>query len=142
MSGLIPFNSRNGLLNFGNMLDDFFTENWLPSRSLLRDTFKIDVEENGQEFLIHAELPGIAKDEINLDLNDGRLTISVNRTEDVNEEKKNYIHRERRVSSMSRSVYLADAAAENIGAKLDNGVLTITVPKRVKQNGSTKIEIE
>jgi HSP20 family protein len=145
MSGLIPFNTRNSLFNIGglgNMLDDFFTENWLPSRNLMRDTFKIDVEENEQQFLIHAEVPGVNKEQISLDLNDGRLTIAVNKTEDLNEEKKNYIHRERRVSSMSRSVYLADASLENIGAKLENGVLTVTVPKQVKQVNSTKIEIE
>jgi HSP20 family protein len=142
MSGLIPFNSRNSLFNFGNMLDDFFTENWLPSRNLLKDSFKIDVEDNEQVFLIHAEMPGVSKDEINLDINDGRLTISVNRTEDVNEEKRNYIHRERRTTSMSRSVYLADATIEDIGAKLENGVLTVTVPKKAKQSNSRKIEIE
>jgi HSP20 family protein len=124
------------------MLDDFFTENWLPSRNLLKDSFKIDVEENEQVFLIHAEMPGVSKDEINLDINDGRLTISVNRIEDVNEEKKNYIHRERRTTSMSRSVYLADATIEDIGAKLENGVLTVTVPKKAKQSNSRKIEIE
>jgi HSP20 family protein len=124
------------------MLDDFFTENWLPSRNLLKDSFKIDVEENEQVFLIHAEVPGISKDEISLDINDGRLTISVNRIEDVNEEKKNYIHRERRTTSMSRSVYLADSAIEDIGAKLENGVLTVTVPKKVKQSNSRKIDIE
>jgi HSP20 family protein len=124
------------------MLDDFFTENWLPSRNLMRDTFKIDVEDNEQQFLIHAEMPGVSKEEISLDLNEGRLNISVNRVEDVNEEKKNYIHRERRVTSMSRSVYLSDADAQNIGAKLENGVLTVTVPKKVKQVNSTKIEIE
>ncbi len=145
MSGLIPFNTRNSLFNIGgigNMLDDFFTESWPSSRSLIRDTFKIDVEETEKEFLIHAEMPGINKDEINLDIQDGKLTISVSRTENTEEESKNYIHRERRMSSMARSVYLADAATDNITAKLDNGILTVTVPRQVKQINSTKISID
>ncbi len=145
MSGLIPFNTRNSLFNIGgigNMLDDFFTENWPSGRSLIRDTFKIDVEETEKEFLILAEMPGIQKDEINLDIQDGKLTISVSRTENTEEESKNYIHRERRMSSMARSVYLADAAADNITAKLDNGILTVTVPRQVKQINSTKISID
>ena len=106
MTGLVPFNIRNtGLLSTGfedfhNMLDDFFSDNWLPRRSLESDTFKI------------------------------------------NEEKKNYIHRESRFSSMSRSVYLADADSQDIKAKLENGVLSISVPRENKTVKTQKIEID
>jgi len=61
------------------------------------------VQQNDNEYLIEAELPGVNKDEIGVDLNDGRLNISVKREENINEEKKNYIHRESRFASMSRS---------------------------------------
>ncbi len=148
MTGLVPFNRKNsGLLNTGfdefyNMLDDFFTDSWSPRRSLARDTFKINVQQNEEVYLIEAELPGINKDEIDIDLNEGRLIISVKREENINEEKKNYIHRESRFSSMSRSVYLADADTKGIKAKLDNGVLNITVPRQEKIVKAEKIEIE
>lgn len=148
MAGLIPFNKRNPSLigssinNFQNMLDDFFTENWLPNRNLMRDTFKIDVEETDKEYLIHAELPGIQKNEISLDINEGRLSISVNKEENLNEEKKNYIHRERRFMSMSRSIYLSDGKADDIKAKLEDGMLMITVPKQDKTKNMVKIDIE
>lgn len=147
MTKLVPFNRRNtGLLNTGfedfyNMLDDFFSDNWSP-RSLERDTFKINVQQNDTEYLIEAELPGVNKEEIDLDLNEGRLTISVKREEKINEEKKNYIHRESRYSSMSRSIYLADADAKGIRAKLDNGVLNIAVPRQEKAVKAERIEIE
>ncbi|MDR1663890.1 MAG: Hsp20/alpha crystallin family protein [Clostridiales bacterium] len=142
MAGLIPFN-RRGALNTGfhDMLDDFFNIGWPAQRSLMNDTFKMDVEEGENEYLITAELPGVAKEEINLDLTEGRLSISVKREENVNEEKKNYIHKERRVASMSRSVYLSDANTDDISAKLDNGVLHITVPKREKTQRTRKIDI-
>lgn len=148
MTGLVPFNRKNtGLLSTGfedfyNMLDDFFSDNWSPRRSLERDTFKINVQQNGGEYLVEAELPGVNKEEIDLDLNEGRLTISVKREEKVNEEKKNYIHRESRYTSMSRSIYLADADSKGIKARLDNGLLSITVPRQEKSVKAEKIAIE
>jgi len=148
MNGLVPFNRRNtGLLSTGfedfyNMLDDFFSDGWLPRRSLERDTFKINVQQNDAEYLIEAELPGVNKEEIDVDLNDNRLTISVKREEKINEEKKNYIHRESRYASMSRSIYLADAESKGIKAKLENGLLNISVPRQAKAVKAEKIEIE
>ncbi len=148
MTGLVPFNRKNtGLLSTGfedfhNMLDDFFSDNWSPRRNLERDTFKINVQQNEADYLIEAELPGVSKEEVSLDLNEGRLNISVKREENINEEKKNYIHRESRSCSMSRSVYLADADSKGITAKLDNGMLRITVPRQAKEVKTEKIEIE
>ena len=148
MTGLVPFNRKNtsllstGFEDFYNMLDDFFSDSRSSIRSLYRDTFKINVQQNDTEYLIEAELPGVNKEEIDVDLNDGRLNISVKREEKINEEKKNYIHRESRFASMSRSVYLADADAKGIKAKLDNGVLNITVPRQEKGVKPERIEIE
>lgn len=145
MAGLIPFNKKNqGLLgsSFQNMLDDFFSESWLPGRNLAHDTFKVDVEETDKEYLVHAELPGIQKNEIGLEIDNGRLTISVNREHNVNEEKKHYIHRERHFMSMTRSIYLVDAKADDIKARLEDGVLTVTVPKQEKPNTQVAIDIE
>ena len=148
MTGLVPFNRKNtGLLSTGfddfyNMLDDFFSDNWSSGRSLARDTFKINVQQSDTDYFIEAELPGVNKDEIDVDLNEGRLTISVKREEKINEEKKNYIHRESRFSSMSRSMYLADADTKGIKAKLENGVLNIVVPRQEKAVKAEKIAIE
>jgi len=109
------------------MLDDFFSDNMLQqSRSLVRDTFKIDIEETETEYRVEAELPGIRKDEIGLSVEEENLCISVNRSEEVKNEGKNYIHRERRSSSMSRRVRLAGAKPDEIKAKLDEGILTVT----------------
>jgi HSP20 family protein len=148
MAGLIPFNRKyaamlpTGFEEFYNVLDDFFSEGPGPKRNLARDTFKLDVEETPEEFKIQAELPGIKKEEIDLALSDGKLTISVKKEENVEEEKKNYIHRERRVSSMARNIYLGDAKAEGIKAKLEDGILTIVVEKERKADKTVSIEIE
>jgi len=150
MAGLIPLNRKNanlarvgtGFDDFYNMLDDFFSDGLMPSRNLLKDTFKIDIQEKETEYLIEAEVPGITKDEIDLSIEDENLCILVNRSEDEKKDAKNYIHRERRVSSMSRRVRLAGAKLDDIKAKLEEGVLTVVIPKDIKVNTRQKIDIE
>ena len=149
MAGLIPFNWKtgkpaagaNGFENFYNMIDDFFSDS-VPGRSLMRDTFKIDIEDTEKEYLISAELPGVAKDEIDLGVDGDDLSITVNRAEEVSNEGKNYIHRERRRSSMSRRIRLAGVNLEKITAKLEEGVLVVSVPKDDKTESVRKINIE
>ena len=98
MSALIPFNKKNNALStgfegFDNMLEDFFADGWPFRRSLVGDTFKVDVQEKDQEYVVEAELPGVEKDEVNLDYDEGKLRISVKRSEESEEKKKNYIHK-------------------------------------------------
>lgn len=151
MAGLVPFNQRNsslarsgtGFEDFYNMLDDFFSDSWIsPGRSLLRDTFKIDIQETDSEYRIEAELPGIKKEEIDLGIEEDNLCISVNRNEEVNKDGTNYIHRERRSSSMSRRVRLVNAKLDETKAKLEEGILTVTIPKNEKANSSLKVDID
>jgi len=148
MAGLIPFNrKKNDLLrrefgDFGSMLDDFFSESFPFRRSLEADTFKVDVEDGEKEYIVHAELPGVKKEEVSLSLEDGRLRISVQRDEEKEEKDKNYIHRERRACSMERNIFLQEAGEENIKAKLEHGVLKIEIPKRPHVDTSRRIEIE
>ena len=151
MAGLVPFNRRNsslarsgtGFEDFYNMLDDFFSDSYIsPGRSLLRDTFKIDIQETDSEYRIEAELPGIKKEEIDLGIEEDNLCISVNRNEEVNKDGTNYIHRERRSSSMSRRVRLVNAKLDETKAKLEEGILTVTIPKNEKANSSLKIDID
>lgn len=147
MAGLIPFNRKSsnqlatGFDGLYNMLDDFFSEPWPLRSSLARDTFKLDIAETENAYVVEAELPGVNKEQINLDFNEGRLTISVNQEKTINEEQKNYLHKERRYSSVSRSIYLADANNDEITAKLENGILNITLPKQEKNQPKRKIDI-
>ena len=148
MAGLIPFNrKKNDLLrsefgDFGSMLDDFFSESFPFRRSLEADTFKVDVEDADKEYIVHAELPGVNKEEVHLSLEDGRLRILVQRNEEKEDKNKNYIHRERRVCSMERNIFLQEAGEENFKAKLEHGVLKIEIPKKPHVDTSRKIEID
>jgi HSP20 family protein len=145
MANMVPSGGRNrGLMgsdDFYNMIDNFFSEPWFMGR-YGRDTFKLDVQQKDNEYLVEAELPGVSREEVNIDMTDGNLQIAVKREENVNEEGRNYLHRERRYSSMSRSVYLADGTPEGIKAKLDNGVLKVVVPRTKRADNAKRIEIE
>lgn len=137
------FGGNRGIMgsdDFNNMIDNFFSEPWFMGR--MRDTFRVDVQQKENEYLIEAELPGVSRDEVSIELADGSLQIAVKREENVNDSGRDYIHRERRISSMSRSVYLADTAQEGVRAKLDNGILKVTVPRQKRADNSRRIEIE
>lgn len=145
MANLIPVHRRGrltpaGFEDFYNVLDDFFSDPWMSGRR--REAFKLDVQQTDKEYLIEAELPGAKKDDLSIELTEGTLRIAYNHEETKDEENKNYIHRERRSVSSSRSIYLGDADAEGIRAKLDNGILKITVPRQQRTDNSHKIEIE
>ena len=145
MAGLVPFNHRWSDMaprSVFDMMDGFFNDSWPFGRNLMNDTFKIDVKETDTAYTIEAEMPGIKKEEISLSLNDDRLMICVQRNEEVKNDSESYIHRERRCSSMERSLYLADATGDNIDAALVDGVLKITVPKKTRADASRQIEIK
>ena len=121
MAGLVPFNRNKifkpaGFEDFYNMLDDFFHDPWFQRRSFIHDTFKVDVQDKDREYYIEAEIPCVKKYDVHLDLNDGRLLIAVNRQENVEQAKRNYIHKERYYSPMRRSLCLPDAKQDGITA--------------------------
>ncbi len=151
MVSLIPFN-RSRLTgtrspSVTNMLDDFFNDQWPFARqsferSLMSDTFKVDVRDAGKEYVVEAEMPGVKKDEVGLSIDEGRLVISVNRNEETGGDENGYIHRERRSVSMSRSVYLADSSEEGVSAKLEDGVLRVVLPKAAPVETRREISIQ
>ncbi len=135
---LSPFN--NNLMktnkNFYDMVEDFF-DGVFP-----RSTFKIDVKEDDKAYYFDAELPGVKKEEIKLEYKDDHLIIAVHRENKIDEEKDNYIRRERSMASMQRSFYLENVIDENIEAKLEDGILKIMVPKKEVVSNIRQIEVK
>lgn len=145
MTSMIPFNGRNRDLrtrrgdSFYNMIDSFFGD--FPQRSMV-NTFKMDIKEQDEMYLVEAEVPGVEKDNIRLDVEKGILSISITKEESSEEEKDNYLHKERFSSSMSRRVYLGEVDEDSLKAKLNNGILEITIPKKAPEVIKKTIEIE
>lgn len=137
MFGLTPYRKNQGIAStnggfrdFDRFFEDFFNESFFPAFYNGASQMKVDIKENEKDYVVEAELPGVNKEDINIDLEDNQLTIGVQKNEEVNDEKENYICRERRSSSFSRSFYVDNVKNENVNAKFENGVLTIVLPKK------------
>lgn len=149
MFGLMPRKNNNVVTQFFD--DDFFNNDFLGDsffgRGLMNfsqamhNQFKIDVKENDNAYTIEADLPGVSKEEIGLDYDNGTLFIAVNHNEETNGDQDGYIHRERRSMSMQRGIYVGDIDVNAIDAKLENGVLHITAPKLAIPGNQYRIEI-
>ena len=144
MASMVPYDRYGNALRrsfpFEGFFDDFFTS---PLVSASSDAaFKMDVVDEDEAYVVSAQLAGVNRDEIDVELNEGRLSISVDKKETEEDKGKNYLHKETREWSATRGVYLKDAATEGLSAKLENGVLTVNVPKQVEKNNVTRISID
>ena len=108
---------------------------------------KTDVRETDSAYELDVDLPGFKKDEIQVELEDGYLTISAEKGLDKEEEKKGkYIRRERYAGACSRSFYVGkEVHQDDIKAEFKHGILTLFVPKKeakpaVEQKHSISIE--
>ena len=130
---LVPYARKNHNVSNFNPFHDFdelerafFSDNALGE-------FKADIQEDGDNFVLEADLPGFKKDEISVELENGYLTISASKGLDKDEEDKKgkYIRKERYAGSMSRSFYVGDGITEDdIKAKYENGILKLSIPKK------------
>ena len=101
-----------------------------------KNLMKTDVKETENAYEIDIDLPGFKKDEIQMELKDGVLTVSAAKGLDKDEEDKkgNYIRKERYAGSMSRSFYVGEGVTqEDIHAKYEHGVLKLSIPKKEEQ---------
>lgn len=138
-----------------NLFDEFFANpfgmvNTAPAEEALygkhgRNLMKTDVREMDNSYELDVDLPGFKKDEITVDLKNGYLTIGASKGLDKEEKDGKYIRRERYAGVCSRSFYVGTAVRpEEIGAKYEDGILKLSVPKAVKKElpASTSISIQ
>ena len=126
MFGMIPFDRHDSSLF--DMLDNF-ERNFFGSSNNTASSFRTDIRDEGDKFVLEAELPGFKKEDIKLDLKDGILTISAQHSQESEEKKNSYIRRERRYGSFSRSFDVSGIQEDHITAAYNNGVLELTLPK-------------
>lgn len=141
MYGLTPFERKSyDLFNaFHDFEKDFFGN--APSFN----SCKTDVRDDGSKFVLEAELPGFDKQDINLDINDGFLTLTAERCSENEEKDKGgkYIRRERSYGSYRRSFDISNVNADAIDAEYKNGILTVNLPKKeIAPPTSKRLEIK
>lgn len=145
MFDLVPFGKRRddafGVL--AKSLNEVFNDDFFAPMRSSTLSFRTDIRESEQAYLIEAELPGFAKEEIDIDYASPYLTIKAVRKEENSEENKDHqvVRRERRYGEYVRRFYVQDIAEDEIHASLKDGLLTLSVPKRQKPLGK-RIEIQ
>ena len=148
MFGLIPFRTHNTNEiggTFADFMSDFFNDDFFSPMEMTSEIskFNADVRETDNEYLVSAELPGVNKEDINLDYDNNNLIIRARRQEVHDDKRENYIRKERSYGEFSRSLYLNNVNKEGIRAKFDNGVLKIILPKQIKsEHSNSSIFIE
>ncbi|WAT17130.1 Hsp20/alpha crystallin family protein [Aurantiacibacter sp. MUD11] len=95
---------------------------------------KIDVKERGDELIVQAEIPGVAKDDIDVSVDNNLLTISAEVSQyDADTENDHVLHSERYYGSVQRSISLpAEVSIDDASAKYEDGILVLTLPKAAK----------
>ena len=140
MFELIPFTRHVNVYDpfraFDEMQRNFFNER--PALG-----FRTDVIDTGDAYKLDAELPGYKKEDINIDVENDCLTISVERKVEDEDKRPNYVKRERVYGHCSRSFDVSGINVEGIQAAYNDGILTLTMPKKVEQKpASRKLEIQ
>jgi HSP20 family molecular chaperone IbpA len=127
-----------------DLFDDFFDDGFFTKHD--NQMMKTDIREKENEYLIDIELPGFKKDNIDLSLNQGYLTVSAKVENENNADEDNFIRRERYYGECSRSFYVGEDIEEtDIDAEFKDGVLKLIVPKKEeakKLPETKKIEIK
>ena len=102
-------------------LEDTELSNWTPA---------VDIVEDNDAFVVTADLPGLTKKDISINIKENMLTVSGERKSVIKDEKRNYCRTERRYGAFKRSFQLTDKVlADKITASFKDGVLTVNVPK-------------
>ncbi len=145
MFELIPFDRRNHRVSVYDpfrALDEMeraFFGGQQPSVL----SFRTDVTDTGESFKLEAELPGFRKDDIKIDIENDCLTISAERHENKDENRPNFVKRERMYGSYSRSFDVSGIDVDRISAAYTDGILTLELPKKVETPpASRRLEIQ
>ena len=124
-----PARSLFSLNDVDNIFDDFFNRRVLqPTETEISP--RLNVEENDNEWLISAELPGVAKEDVKVNFQDNVLTISGEKKFEKEDKNKNYHRVERSYGKFSRALNInSTVLADKIDANYKDGILTISLPK-------------
>ncbi len=131
---LVPYVRRNNSLSAFDPfreLDELEHAIFGDGRSTKMAAFSTDIKDNGDSYTLEADLPGVKKEDIKLDLTDNVLTINAERHSEYEEKDKkgNYVRCERSYGSYQRSFDTTGIDTDNIEAEFVDGVLKLTLPK-------------
>lgn len=149
MFNMVPYSRKNGVARkddwFGGIdrvFDEFFKDPFFARVSAITSPIRADVRETDKEYIVEAEIPGVNKEDIVIDLHDDVLTLGVDVKKETNEEDNGYIYRERQNGSYRRSFHVQNIKNEEVKANYKDGLLVVTLPKADPDKRTRKVEIE
>jgi HSP20 family protein len=114
----------------GNTLAQFMDDMMHPARTMNMHPIRVDATETDAAYVIKADLPGISKEQANVEVDEGRLIISYERVSEDKKETEKMIRMERHEGKSTRTFLLPDDADEDkIEAAYENGILTVQIAK-------------
>lgn len=130
--------------SFSKFLDRFFNESVVSAnKSIESFSPQVDVAEDKKEYELSFAVPGMKKSDFNIDLSEGKITISGERKFESKKEDKNYHAVETKYGAFSRSFYLPDNIVEDkVEATYQDGILKVTIPKDEKKELRKTIQIK
>lgn len=130
-SDMEPWRPFGGMMSLRDAVDRLMSDSFITPRSVGFATPKVDIKERKEDIVVKAELPGVAEEDVDVEVSsDGVVTISGEKKADKEEKEEGYYYKESYAGSFSRSFSLpAEVVADKAEADMENGVLTITVPK-------------
>jgi HSP20 family protein len=135
------FDDIDRLFDRMNRFAGFDDSRW-GEGSMASGAMKVDVSSHGDDIVVVADLPGFDREEIELSVDEDRLTIAASHDVESGDEDASYIHRERAHRAVRRSVSLpVEVDAEGASASYTNGVLSVTLPKLAESSGH-RIDID
>ena len=124
-------NFKNRSLSPTSWFDDFFNDDFFLVPSQGKSTVPAtNIEETDNSFKLEMAIPGMNKEDINVEVENGMLTVSAEKEDTTEESEKNYTRKEYSYSSFKRSFTLPDNVSDTVTANYKNGVLHITLPKK------------
>lgn len=145
MSRRTPFDEIERLIDqMGQQFEDA-SQQWsgLNPQQMTGTASSIDVVDRGDAFHVTAELPGFDPDDVDLRIADRTLHLDATRSDEMTAEDATFVHQERTRESVSRRVRLPEPVdADDVTATIEQGVLSVTIPKAVPDSSSHSIDIE
>ena len=123
--------------NFDSLFPEFvYNEDY---KDLDKLSMPVELHEHDNEYCVNAELPGVKKEDLDIDIDKNHLTINAKKEEEKEEKDSNYTKSEFRYGEFSRTVYFPkDIDVEKTDAKLEHGILKIHAPKKEIEKEKTK----
>lgn len=123
-------------------MDGLFPDYGFPEEDKL--SMPVELKEKDKEYTVKAELPGVKKEDIDIDMEDNYITINAKKQEEHDEENDGYKKSEFSYGEFARTIYFPqEIDINNTKAKLEHGVLKITAPKKIiEKNNKKKLSVE